>query len=51
MNEQNKPLAKSPEDILKLLQQVKVDFDKLSKQIKILKAQQEVEDFFTSYEN
>lgn len=47
MNEQNKPPAKSPEDILKLLQQVKVDFDKLSKQIKILKAQQEVEDFFT----
>lgn len=47
MNKQNKPLAKSPEDILKLLQQVKVDFDKLSKQIKILKAQQEVEDFFT----
>lgn len=46
MNEQDKSTAKSPEDILKLLQQVKVDFDKLTRQIKQLTAQEEVEAFF-----
>lgn len=46
MNEQNKSTAKSPEDILKLLQQIKIDFDKLTKQVKQLTAQEEVEAFF-----
>jgi hypothetical protein len=46
MTEQNKPTIKSQEDILKLLQQVKVDFDKLSVQVKQIKSQNEVEAFF-----
>lgn len=46
MNEQDKSTAKSPEDILKLLQQVKVDLNILSKQVKLIKAKEEVEAFF-----
>lgn len=42
----NKSTAKSPEDILKLLQQIKMDFDKLTRQVKQLTAQEEVEAFF-----
>lgn len=46
MNEQDKSTAKSPEDILKLLQQIKIDFGKLTRQVKQLTAQEEVEAFF-----
>lgn len=43
MTEQNKSTAKSPEDILRLLQQIKIDFDKLTKQIRQLTIQKEIE--------
>ena len=47
MTEQNNPTPKSQEDILKLLQQVKIDIDSLSKQVKLIKAKNEIEEFFT----
>lgn len=46
MTEENKPTTKSQEDILKLLQQVKVDLNTLSKQVRLIKAKDEVESFF-----
>ena len=46
MTEENKPTTKSQEDILKLLQQVKVDLNTLSKQVRRIKAKDEVESFF-----
>lgn len=47
MTKQNNPTPKSQEDILKLLQQVKVDIDSLNKQVKLIKAKNEIEEFFT----
>jgi hypothetical protein len=46
MTEQNKSTPLSQEDILKLLQQVKVDLNILTKQVKQIKAKDEVEAFF-----
>lgn len=46
MTEQNKSTPLSQEDILRVLEQIKIDVNKLSMQVKQIKAQDEVETFF-----
>lgn len=46
MTEQNKSIPISQEAILRVLEQIKVDINKLSVQVKQIKAKDEVEAFF-----
>jgi len=46
MIEQDNKDAISQEQILKILQQIKTDLNTLTKQVRVIKAKQEIDEFF-----